>query len=200
MPHIPRVQRILAKSKPAGFIGVWKEAIPLARWWRLTRQSGGPVVEQASHLLDLGLFLCGPVKCASAMATARRPKDFGDISDLVMATLEFHSGAIGQLVHTCLLNRLAHRIGYDVITWKTEISGDRNGGVLIATEDGIERLKGNYSYSYRSETNAFIDAVRSGKPAGILSDFRDAMETLALAETIGKAAKTGQTLAVPKVE
>jgi len=198
MPHVPRIRSILAKHRPSGFLAVWKEGIPPAAWWRRVATSGGPVVEQASHLLDLGTYLCGPIRRVQAAAVAHRPKDFGDIDDLVVALWEFESGAVGQLVHTCLLNSKIHRIGYDIIAWRTEISGERDGRVVLRTPQGTERLKGGYDLSYAAETAAFLRAVRTGRPGGILCPFRDALASLALGEAIARAARTGRAVTVPQ--
>lgn len=200
MPNADRVRQVCQEHKPSGFIATWKEGIPPARWWRTVETSGGPVIEQASHLLDLGMYYCGPIKRVQAMAVAHRPKDFGDISDLVMANFEFESGAIGQLMHTCLLNGRIHRIGYDIISWGVEVSGERDGSVSIRTANGTEELAGGYDSSYQKESAAFLHAVRTGDRSGIRCTYKEAMESIALGEAIAKSAKTGRPVNVAKVD
>jgi len=199
MPNVPRIRRILAKNPARAFIATWKEALPDADWWRKVATSGGPVIEQASHLLDVGMFLLGPVKRVWALAGSYRPKDFGDIDDLVMAHFEFECGAMGQLLHTCLLNQHVHRIGYDIITWKKEISVDRHARTVIRSAGRTEEFPGSFRESYVAENKAFIDAVRTGRRKGVLCDFRGGMESLALGDAIAKSARTGRGVAVEKV-
>ena len=199
MPNVEFIQKLLKKHPPSGFIATWKEGIPPARWWRFVKTSGGPVIEQASHLLDLGMYFLGPVKSVEAMTVAHRPKDFGDIDDLAMAIFEFESGAIGQLIHTCLLNGRIHRIGYDILSWGVEISGERDGSIAVRSAKGIQELPGGYEKSYVDESRAFLKAVRTGDTSDIRCTYKEAMESLALGEAIAKAAKTGRKVAVAKV-
>lgn len=199
MPNVPHIKKALGKKKPLGFVAVWKEGLPPARWWRVTEESGGPIVEQASHLLDFGMFMLGPIKSVQAYANYNRKKDWGDINDLWMVNFEYESGAIGQLVHTCLLNGKIHRIGYDIIAQDLEISCERDASVTIRSQKGVETLPGNYDMSYVNESEAFVKAVRTGNTKGILCDYREGMMSLALGEAITKSVNTGKRVNVPKV-
>lgn len=199
MPSVEPVLELLKTNRPSGFVATWKEGIPPARWWRMVEQSGGPVIEQASHLLDLGMYYCGPIKAVQSVAVAHRPKDFGDIDDLVMAIFEFESGAIGQLIHTCLLNGRIHRIGYDVLCWGLEISGERDGSVAVRSKDGTRNYAGDYDQSYANESAAFLHAVRTGDTSRIRCDYVGGMESIALGEAIAKAARSGKRTEVEKI-
>lgn len=199
-PHVEYVRKQIARQSPHAFIATWKEALPPAEWWRKVETSGGPVIEQASHLLDLGMYFCGRIVKVQAMARAFRPKDFGNIDDLCLANFEFENGCVGQLVHTCLLNQARHRIGWDLLTTGTEFCGDRHGELEIRTRQGIKRLPGGYDLSYIAESDAFIKAILSGDESHILCSFQDGMESLALGEAIRRASASGATEELELVE
>ncbi len=199
-PHVQYVRKQIARHNPHAFIATWKEALPPAEWWRRVETSGGPVIEQASHLLDLGMYFCGRIKNVQAISRAFRPKDFGNIDDLCLANFEFENGCVGQLVHTCLLNQARHRIGWDLLTTGTEYCGDRHGELEIRTRQGIRRLPGGYDLSYVAESEAFIKAIQSGDESHILCTFQDGMESLALGEAIRRASTSGATEALEEVD
>lgn len=199
MPNVDAIAKLLKKNKPIGFLAVWKEGLPPARWWRVVKTSGGPIIEQASHLLDIGMYFLGPIKAVTALSGYYRKRDFGDIDDLYMVNLEFESGAIGQLIHTCLLNSRIHRIGFDVICRDLEVSCERDASVTIRSKEGVRQLPGGYDKSYVAESEAFLKAVRTGNTGDIRCDYEEAMASIALGEAIYKSGKTGKRVLVEKV-
>ena len=64
-------------------------------WWPVRDRSGGPVIEQAAHVLDLARFLAGEVAEVFAMGDGRPPAVSGaDVDGVTTATLRFRSGAV----------------------------------------------------------------------------------------------------------
>lgn len=199
MPNVEAIGKLIKKNKPIGFVATWKEGLPPADWWRVVETSGGPIIEQASHLLDIGMYFLGRIEAVTALSGYYRKKDFGNIDDLYMVNLEFESGAIGQLIHTCLLNSRIHRIGFDIIARDLEISCERDASVTVRSAKGVQQLPGGYDKSYVDESVAFLKAVRTGNTKDIRCDYKEAMESIALGEAIYKAAKTGKRVVVEKV-
>jgi len=199
MPHVDKVRGLIARHPPAAFTAEWKEHIPGGKWWKWMERSGGPVIEQGSHLLDLGRYLLGPVTEVVARAGTYRKPVNGDVPDLFLASFRFASGALGQFTHTCLLNRMAHRIGYSVICSGIEIRGERNGRVEIISDAGREVLedrdaKPEGGSSYEREAEAFLHAVRTGDRSRLRCSYGDAIESIRLAEAVCRAARTGRTV------
>jgi predicted dehydrogenase len=80
---------------------VWLDKTPPVPWWTTRAASGGQVVEQATHLLDLLRVLAGEVVEVSAAGSG--PGDVGDVDRATVATLRFASGAVGAAVATSVL-------------------------------------------------------------------------------------------------
>ncbi len=206
IPNAMKMKNLCLKESPIFFRSEWKEKMPGAAWWRKMKLSGGPLVEQASHLLDLGLYLIGPVKrVLSAAIRNDRPRDDGDIPDSLIAVFEFENGTTGELVHTCMLNQLRHRIGVELIFPKMEARLERDGRLELICEKrravhgaNSDRLLCNLD-SYEAESRVFLDAVRSGDRSRIRCTYHDAMRTLALAEAIYESARTGKPVLPAKV-
>jgi len=115
-------------------------------WWRTqayydepgrgsyARDGGGALITQAIHVLDLALYLGGPVGavCARAMTS---PSHDMEAEDLAVAVTEWECGAIGTI-----LASTAHRPGFnDTI----HISG-RDGAALLEG-DNLTRWDGRAS-------------------------------------------------------
>ena len=88
---------------------------PPPEWWRREDRSGGQIVEQATHIIDLARFLAGDVTEVYGLAARRARPDFPDVDVPTASTaaLRFASGAIANLSATCLL-RWSHRVGLHV--------------------------------------------------------------------------------------
>ncbi len=76
--------------------------------------SGGQVLEQATHILDLMRYLVGEchVLAAQAADAPTDERDDADIADVTTTLLRFDSGAIGTLATSRLLGA-AHRVGLE---------------------------------------------------------------------------------------
>jgi predicted dehydrogenase len=184
-------------------------------WWDV-RSSGGAVVEQATHMVDLARYLLGDVEESSIRGAGvpaasplgergdmpRRPdgEPYGRLAppecrmpQLTSALWRFRSGAVGSLTHGVLL----HGRRYDA---ELEIWGD---GLRMILEDPYGRptlrvrRPGTEAYEvetfgqddpYLAEDRAFVEAVRRGDDRGIRSSYADAFRTFRLCWAIQDAA------------
>jgi predicted dehydrogenase len=187
------------------------------QWWDI-RQTGGPIVEQATHFCDLTRLLGGEVDLASVQAVAidptshkaalcdvphdeaGAPLDQGvpieyHVPRSTAAVWRFASGAIGSLSHATLL----HQAKYES---ELEVWGD---GLRLVLQDpyGACRLLARRPYSertevigeyldddsYLTEDAAFLAAIRTGDASGIRSTYADAFRTHQFAWAIRRAAE-----------
>lgn len=199
IPNLERIREMISEKQPILYNAEWKEQMADADWWHKRAMSGGALVDQASHLLDMGIYLCGPVKKVLSVVTRRDcPQPGGDIPDMILATWEFANGTHGRILHTCALNQLKHRIGFDVMFPKVEAKLERVGDLEIISEGDLETSPGNYNKwlcnidSYVDEDRIFLDAVRSGDNSKIRCTFKDAANTVAFADAIYKCAELQQ--------
>src|SRR4051794_22114909 len=110
---VERAQQLLADRPPRLLSAAWLDRTPGSPWWATRASSGGQVVEQATHLLDLCRLLAGEVAAVTAVAGSS-PAGAGDIDHVTAGTLRFASGAVGSLTTTCLL-RSGWRMGVEVV-------------------------------------------------------------------------------------
>jgi predicted dehydrogenase len=182
----------LAESPALLVSGYWLDRTPPPQWWVREVLSGGQMVEQATHIVDLARHLVGEIdEVFAVVATAQRP-DFpeSDIATGTAASLRFASGAVGSLSTTCLL-RWPHRIGLHLF-------GD--GLAIELTEFEIMVDVGNGRPVRRAEGDPFvradrdfIDAVK-GVANRIRVPYAEALRTHRAAIAIAHSARTGQPI------
>jgi myo-inositol 2-dehydrogenase/D-chiro-inositol 1-dehydrogenase len=203
---VVELARDLLEDRPVHLVvGAWLDKVPPVAWWTSREASGGPVVEQAAHVLDLARLLAGEVVQVRAVAgevLARVPSYaesdnkgpfLADVDAATAATLSFASGAVGSLTTACVLG-WKHRAGIQVYAEGLALSIDEN---RLVVRDGVgeERMAADVPAAHRAVDRAFVDAV-----LGVADDVRcpygEALRTHRLACAIAQSAATGEAIDV----
>jgi predicted dehydrogenase len=169
----------------------WGRTAPPA-WWGHEVMSGGQVVEQATHVLDLVRVLAGEVE--EVVGGAARSAAAGrDVPDATAALLRFGSGAVGTVSTACVLPALT-AAGVDVVA----------DGLAVALTETSLRLRTATEEvqaepvvdGRRAVDRAFVD-VLAGRPAAPgLVTVGEALRTHALACAVAEAARSGSAVRV----
>jgi myo-inositol 2-dehydrogenase/D-chiro-inositol 1-dehydrogenase len=190
---VERAQRVLDGRAVRLVGGAWLDKVPPVGWWPVLERSGGPVVEQAAHVLDLARLFAGEVAEVFAMGDGRPPRVAdADVDSVTTATLRFHSGALGTLSTTCLLG-WKQRAGLEVVADGLWLSVGEDG--LTIREGGVDPIEqfvaADPAAARVAVDRAFVDAVR-----GIGNDVRvpyaEALRTHRLACALAASAATGK--------
>jgi predicted dehydrogenase len=100
---LPEIYELLAGAGPLHIIGNWLGTLPPVPWWVRRELSGGPWVEQFTHLTDLVVPLVG-YAFTVAHAWSRPLRAPGaDIPGRSGASLEWPDGSTAVFAHSCLL-------------------------------------------------------------------------------------------------
>ncbi len=189
------------------------------QWWDV-RESGGPIVEQATHFCDLARLLGGDVEIGSVRAVRIDPSsaaaalvDAPVLADgqtvdgavpeafraprATAAVWQFRSGALGSLTHGVLLHGRKYEAELEV--WgdglRMVLCDPYGACQLFVRRPGSEATEVLEFFGdddpYLSEDEAFIDAVRRGDASGVRSTYADAMKTYELTWAIRRAAEEG---------
>jgi len=178
-------------------------------WWDMA-QSGGPIIEQATHFVDISRYLCGEIILPSVQAMSiKSTQAAGELTKIPVdersipvehqiprvtnAMWTFENGAIGTLTHSLLL----HGWSYDT---QLEICGDgysiilkdpydKNEITFRAPGDEVARTMTVPNDPYWEEIETFIDAVKSKNSQKIRSSFADAFKTYEATWAIRRAAE-----------
>jgi predicted dehydrogenase/glycosyltransferase involved in cell wall biosynthesis len=185
--------RTMLEGNPVHLMtGFWLDQTPPPRWWWREDASGGQIVEQATHIIDLARFLAGDVTSVFARAARRDRADFDglDVPTATTVTLEFASGAVATLSATCLL-RWSHRIGLHVFSDALAIElTDHDIMVDVGRGRPVRPAEGDPVWR---EDRDFVEAVQ-GRENRIRSPYAEALETHRVALAVSRSATTGDVV------
>ncbi len=165
-------------------------------WYSQRKLSGGQLVEQATHTVDMMRYLTGEVVEVFGYAFAginKRLYSNYDVEDASTAVMRFSNGAIGNISCTWLWT------GYHS---SVEIIGK---GVTVTLEGGTLTIdSGDRKTIYVSRADPmlvqdtlFIEAVKYGRPERIKADYRQGVRSLAVSLSILESFRTGKPVKVP---
>lgn len=188
---VERAKQLLDGRTLGMLLGYWMGGLPGVSWWRVMDQSGGQLVEQTTHIVDLARYICGNVKKVFAVYALRTMGDVPnlDVPDVGNVTLEFENGAVGTISNTCMLS-FGYTVGLHVVA--KDLVCELGGGSLKILEPGhTEEIRARVQ-PYNHEDRVFIDAVKSGDTSKIRSTYADAFETHKVTMAANESARTGK--------
>lgn len=183
--------RDLLGDRPVRLVtGAWLDKVPPVAWWPHLDRSGGPVVEQAAHVLDLARHLVGEVSEVSALGNGTPPPvDGADVDGATVATLRFADGAVGTLAATCVLG-WKQRAGLEIFADGLYLGVTENE-LIVRDADGERAVPGDPEAARVAVDRAFIDAV-AGDGDDVRVPYGEALRTHTLALAIAESAATGR--------
>lgn len=186
--------------------------------WRGTwdLDGGGALMNQAIHNVDLLQWLMGDVASVQAL-TATLAHERIEVEDTAVAALRFRSGALGTIQ--------AATSAFPGLAKRTEIHGTR-GSARVEQDDitlwtfaepdlvdaaiaeamaargpgaaGASNPRGISHQGHRDQLVDFLDAIRTGRPAGV--DGRDGRKSVEIIRAIYRSARDGVAVALPIVD
>lgn len=180
-------------------------------WWDKSKNPG-PVVEQATHFVDLARYFGGEADLSSVIAHAleyyepagqlsKIPIDEAMVAPenriprVTCATWKFESGAIGSLTHAVALQGTDYSTELDVYAdgYSLRLVDPYNNPMLYLRrpgDDHEEIVRYNDDDPFFSEVSNLIDCIEHGPDAApILSSYEDAAKTYALTWAIRTASE-----------
>jgi myo-inositol 2-dehydrogenase / D-chiro-inositol 1-dehydrogenase len=188
MPGVERAVEILADHPVRLAHASWWDKVPPVSWWLRRDGSGGQIVEQATHLVDLLRLLVGEPVWVAAHASADPDRDLSLVDPATAAMLRFDTGAFATLSSTCLLRRKQAAslalIGDGVFV---EV---READTLISLGDTVEVVADGGMSKERVDAE-FCAAVRSGDPESVRVPYAEALRTHRVGDALDRSVRTG---------
>jgi myo-inositol 2-dehydrogenase/D-chiro-inositol 1-dehydrogenase len=174
------VVRARALAQTSGVLGIacrWAGRRYGVAWWSDEALSGGPINEQATHLVDLCRHVGGEIVDVQA-----RVVNGGQSAGVVFT---FQSGALGTLFYTCQAPE--KDIGFQLFTPLGALHLD--GWDFSLSRDVCEIAGASAADDpFEVETRTFIEAIESRDSSQILSDVTDAFETQRVVAHLNRSA------------
>jgi predicted dehydrogenase/glycosyltransferase involved in cell wall biosynthesis len=191
---VEEARHLLADNPAQLLCGFWLDQTPPPQWWWRKDRSGGQMIEQATHIVDLARYLAGDVSKVYGMAGHRARPDFEhlDVATASTASLRFAAGAIADISATCLL-RWGHRIGLHIFADGLAIElTDHDIMVDVGAGRPVRRAERDPVWY---QDRDFVDAVRGGENR-IRCPYQEALETHRVAVAIARSAETGMPISL----
>jgi myo-inositol 2-dehydrogenase/D-chiro-inositol 1-dehydrogenase len=188
-PAVDLVRDLLAGRPVRLVVGSWIDRVPPVPWWSKRALSGGQIVEQAVHVLDLIRLLCGDVVEVDAYANTAPPATpDADVDGATVAILKLQSGAVGSVAAACCVD-WKHSAGLELHADGLSVT-IREDNIMAKTPQGLVQRSLQPDDAKQAADRAFIDAVVGNGSArsGILVDYDEALRTHQLACAIATSA------------
>lgn len=170
--------------------------LPSAAWWSNKSLSGGQMVEQSTHQVDLVRYLAGEFEEARSVYAQRSIRSVhpdATISDTGVVAFTMRSGAIGSIVNTCASRHFGRG---DVEVFGEGFYLCIKGKSLTIIDDGQKLNEECTTDFYLEQDRAFIEAIRTGRPELVLGDYAEAVVTLEATLAFNESAETGAAVTI----
>jgi predicted dehydrogenase len=168
----------------------WLDKVPPVAWWTDRRRSGGPLVEQAVHVLDTARVLAGEVTEVWAMSAGPLPGGSADAA--TAGLLRFASGAVGTVSTTCALPG-KHRAGLEVVADGVVVGLGEDW--LEVRDEALRRHEIDPWPAKVAADRAFVDVVlgRAVDPDRSPPDHAEALRSHRVACALARAIGSGRS-------
>jgi predicted dehydrogenase len=177
--------------------GHWYGGVPGVEWWQNKEQSGGQIVEQATHVYDLVRYFAGDATRVTAAGGRRINDDVIDFEDSTAAVAHHDSGVVSSVTASS-----ASRSGNNGVTLVgdgVDLTLDFGENCLTGVVDGdpveyepdAESVQGA---SMATELDAFLTAVKDPDAPRMRSPYADARATLEFTLGAQRSIDTGETV------
>lgn len=202
---VQRAKAILAEDPAVILHGGWiggqaRVEGPDLRWWFHKDKSGGQLVEQTTHTVDIVRYLCGEAEEVFAEATrafnTHMPPAY-TIDDASTVALKFRGGTVANLMSACACN-VGGGVWLTVYSRnaKMEFRGWEHTVTLQQKGQDPEEIPGEEGI-FVVEDRAFIDAVKSGDRSGVLCSYADGVKSCEITLAANRSMETGQPVKLP---
>ena len=165
-------------------------------WWIKRARSGGQLVEQSTHHLDLiryllGTEVCGVQAMGVRVADGRLPS--ADVEDAIATHLALANGAVASLTDATVIAPLRGHT-FEVFTpdLKIELSGWDRAARFVGADGPAETVRAE-THNFTRQLLGFVASVRAGRLLPPLASYRDGVKALAIADAANAALTTGGT-------
>ncbi|MBI4349110.1 MAG: Gfo/Idh/MocA family oxidoreductase [Elusimicrobia bacterium] len=185
------------RAQVGQYLPDWRPWQDYRKSYTARRALGGGILLDASHEIDLAMFLAGPIRSVYCAAKRLSRLDI-DVEDTAELVVEFASGAMGS-VHLDMIRRAADR--------SCEVSCE-NGTARWSYPDAlgraydarskawtVKRFSRDANAMYLDELRLFLAAAR-GEDRDGLATLGDGLAALKVIEAAKRSAKSGKREAV----
>lgn len=198
---VARARELLQQDPPALVYGGWIGGFPGKHPWLFDKKlSGGQMVEQTTHTVDLLRYLCGEVTevfayKADPKFVREAPGFKADCASTV--AMQLKSGGVANIMNAWVC-RAGGNVFLTLISpnYRIEFSGwEHTARITHAGGTHTEDIKGEPNI-FEIEDAAWIEAVKRSSAEAVKSDYRDGLLSLAVSLAANESMETGKPVKV----
>jgi myo-inositol 2-dehydrogenase / D-chiro-inositol 1-dehydrogenase len=174
------VRRLLAARKPLGLTCHWVASVYGVPWWLRPDDSGGPFNEQGTHFIDLCRYLLGEIIQVTGYSPGSTLS--ADLSDTVVATLEFSSGILGTVFYSCRAS--VKQIAFKIFSADTSLSLEGWDLRFLDSQSIEPNAPPDKEDVYQKEVSAYFEAIKAGDQSLVKCDLEEAARTQLVVDAI----------------
>ncbi len=165
-------------------------------WFLQSEISGGPLAEQAVHVLDCARFVMGDPKPIQAHALAVKnmalERTEFDAENAIQMTYELDNGVFGTHMNHCGTEGFCFDV--EVVGPHLRLQANMGENAIRGYLNGetINEPAASQNSLGLDKTEAWLRAIETGDKTLIRSSFADALQTLALIDAAVKSRNTGK--------
>ena len=173
-------------------------------WFLQSDISGGPLAEQAVHVLDCARYVLGNPKPIQAHALASKnmalERTEFDAENAIQMTYELDNGVFGTHMNHCGTEGFCFDV--EAIGPHIHLQGKMSENAIRGYLNGetIDEPAAPTNSLGLDKTGAWLRAIETGDRTLIRSDFTDSLETLALIDAAINSRNTGKFIRVEELE
>jgi predicted dehydrogenase len=179
---IEESKNALGNSAPGYLFGSWMGGAPGVSWWRDKAKSGGQIVEQCTHIVDLMRYFAGEAEQVFTLPGSNYQPSAADFTaeSSSAASILFQNGAVANLATACFFGKKAvDAVGLRVFAPELQLEYSFNRGIRCFDKEQSQQYDFTGDHHARA-LDAFIKAVQLSDASLIRSTYRDALESLRL--------------------
>jgi len=150
-------------------------------WFFIRDKSGGPLMDQAIHVLDIHRYIAGEVKLVHAFGNNQiQPKreDF-TVEETIVMDLSFDTKVIGSHTHSWACNVPIAQV--ELISDLSRVTIDLFANCVFGKVEGIQIEEKMDDDCYLTEVDNFLEAVEAKEQSRLRSSYQDALNTCSVA-------------------
>jgi predicted dehydrogenase len=172
---------------------------PIHGWWVTKEKSGGQLVEQTTHTVDLARYLMGEaveVYAAAARGFVTGVPGYTN-DDASLAVIRFASGGIASLHSACCADAGGGGVTLRLYARKHTVhfSGWNHSAQILTADEEAREIEGEPEI-FKIEDQAFLQAVRTGDAGSVRCDYPDGFKTTEVTLAANRSMETRQPVAL----
>lgn len=194
LPSVQKAKRYL-EGKPVNMVLAYRiGGLPPLTWWTNQSLSGGQMVDQSTHQVDLVRYLTGDfheVRAVYAQRSIKEQVSDATIPDVGVVSFTMRSGAVGSFSNSCVSRHFGRG---EVEVFGPDYYVSIHGQSLKIYDDE-QKLEEKFDTEfYLEQDRAFIEAVRTGRQELVLGGYDEAVATLAATLAFNRSAESGESV------